>query len=152
MKERLLNMNKVECAQNFLKQGFSCSQSVLSAFIGQFDLDRDIALRISSAFGGGMGGQGEVCGAVTAAFMIIGLKYGSATQHNDEERDLISSKAGTFMNRFKSCKGSILCRGLLGADIGTPEGLNMAKSEGLFETVCPDVIRSSVEIIEDLIN
>jgi C_GCAxxG_C_C family probable redox protein len=145
-------MNKSEYAQNFLKQGFSCSQSVLSAFVEQFGLDRDIALRISSAFGGGMGGRGEVCGAVTAAFMVIGLKYGSAIQHDDKERDLIGSKAGMFMNKFKSSKGSILCRDLLGADVGTSEGLNKAKTEDLFETICPDVIRCSVEIIEELIS
>jgi C_GCAxxG_C_C family probable redox protein len=145
-------MNKIECAQDCLKNGFSCSQSVLSAFMEQFGLDRDMALRISSAFGGGMGGQGEVCGTVAAAFMVMGLKYGSATQHDDEERDLISRKARMFMNEFKSRKGSILCRDLLGADVGTPEGLNKVITEGLFETVCPDVIRCSVEIIEDLIN
>jgi C_GCAxxG_C_C family probable redox protein len=146
------NMNKTECAQDCLKRGFSCSQSVLSAFMEQFGLDRDTGLRISSAFGGGMGGLGEVCGAVTAAFMVIGLKYGSAAKHDDEERDLLSRKASTFMNKFKSCKGSIFCRDLLGADVGTPEGLNTAKAEGLFETICPDVIRCSVEIIEEIIS
>lgn len=145
-------MNKTEYAQNCLKRGCSCSQSVLSAFMGQFDLDKDTALRISSAFGGGMGGQGEVCGAVTAAFMVMGLKYGSTAPHVEEERDLISTKAGMFMNKFKSSKGSILCRDLLGADVGTSEGLNKAKIEGLFEIICPDVIGCSVEIIEDLIS
>jgi C_GCAxxG_C_C family probable redox protein len=145
-------MNKIECAQDCLRNGFSCSQSVLSVFIEQFGLDRDTALRISSAFGGGMGGQGEVCGAVAAAFMVMGLKYGSATQHDDEEKNLINSKAGIFMNKFKSRNGSILCRDLLGADVGNPEGLNKAMTEGLFETVCPDVIKCSVEIIEEIIS
>jgi C_GCAxxG_C_C family probable redox protein len=145
-------MNKIECAQDCLKKGFSCSQSVLSAFMEQFGLDRDTALRISSAFGGGMGGQGEVCGAVAAAFMVIGLKYGSAGQHDDKERDKIGRKAGRFMRRFKSCNGSILCRDLLGADIGTSEGLEAAKTKCLFENICPGIIRSSVEIIEEIIS
>jgi C_GCAxxG_C_C family probable redox protein len=145
-------MNKTEYAQDCLKNGFSCSQSVLSAFVEQFGLDRNTGLRISSAFGGGMGGQGEVCGTVVAAFMVMGLKYGSATPHGDEERDLISSKAGMFLNKFKSLKGSILCRDLLGADVRTPEGLYKAKTEGLFETICPDVIGCSVEIIEEIIS
>lgn len=145
-------MNRIEYAHDCLKRGFACSQSVLSAFMEQFGLDKDTGLRISSALGGGMGGQGEVCGAVTAAFMVIGLKYGSATQHNDVERDLIGRKAGMFMNKFKSRKRSIQCRDLLGADIGTPEGLDRAKAEGLFETICPDVIKCSVEIIEEIIS
>jgi C_GCAxxG_C_C family probable redox protein len=145
-------MNKIECAQDCLKRGFSCSQSVLSAFMEQLGLDRDTGLRISSAFGGGMGGHGEVCGAVSAAFMVIGLKYGSAGQHDDEERERIGKKAGMFMDRFKSRNGSILCRDLLGADIGTSEGLEAAKTKCLFENICPDIIRSTVEIIDEIIS
>jgi C_GCAxxG_C_C family probable redox protein len=145
-------MNRVDNAQDCLKKGFSCSQSVLSAFMGQFDIDRETALRISSAFGGGMGGQGEVCGAVTGAFMVMGLKYGSVGQHDDEERERIGKKAGMFMGRFKSRNGSILCRDLLGADIGTPEGLEAAKTKCLFDNICPDVIRCTVEILEGILS
>lgn len=145
-------MNKAEYAQDCLKSGYSCSQSVLSAFMEQLGLDRDTGLRLSSAFGGGMGGQGEVCGAVSAAFMIIGLKYGSPAPHDDQERDLVGGKAGMFMNRFKSLRGSILCRDLLGADISTHEGLESVETKGLFETICPDVIRCSIEILEEIIS
>jgi len=145
-------MNRVECAQDCLNKNFSCSQAVLSAFMEQFDIDRNTALRISSAFGGGMGGQGEVCGAVTGAFMVMGLKYGSVGQHDDEERERIGKKAGMFMGRFISRNGSILCRDLLGADIATPEGLETAITKGLFDNICPVIIRSSVEILEEIIS
>lgn len=145
-------MNKTEYAQDCLKNSLSCAQSVLSAFIGQFDLDRDIALRISSAFGGGMGGQGEVCGAVSAAFMVLGLKYGSAGEHDEEEKARINRKAVEYMRRFRSFKGAILCRDLLGADVGTPEGLETAKTKGLFDSICPSIIKRSVEILEEIIS
>jgi len=145
-------MNRVEYAQDFLRQGYSCSQSVLGTFIEEFGVDRDTALRISSAFAGGMGGLGGVCGAVTAAFMVIGLKYGSATKQDDEEMNKISKYARSFMNEFQSCNGSALCRDLLGVDIGTPEGLETAKTKGLFENICPDIVGSSVEIIEEIIS
>ena len=115
-------------------------------------LDREIGLRISSAFGGGMGGQGEVCGAVSAAFMVIGLRYGSAGRHDDEERQRIGKIAGMFMDRFKSRNGSILCRDLLGADIATPEGLETAIEKVLFDNICPGIIKSSVEILEEVIS
>ena len=39
-------------------------------------MGREMALKVSGAFGGGMGHLGETCGAVTGAFMLIGLKYG----------------------------------------------------------------------------
>jgi C_GCAxxG_C_C family probable redox protein len=144
-------MNNTEYALDCLKNGCSCAQSVLSAFIDQFNLDKALALRISSAFGGGMGGQGEICGAVSAAFMVLGLNYGSPVRHDDEEKERIGRKAGEFMKKFKARKGSILCRELLGADIGTPEGLETAKTKGLFEISCPDIIRCSVETLEEIL-
>ena len=33
----------------------------------------DAALRVSAAFGGGMGRTGGTCGAVTGALMVLGL-------------------------------------------------------------------------------
>jgi C_GCAxxG_C_C family probable redox protein len=118
----------------------------------QFGLNRDTALRISSAFGGGMGGQGELCGAVSAAFMVMGLKYGSAEPHDDEERDRIGRKAAMFIGKFRSLNGSILCRDLLGADVATPGGLETAITKGLFDNICPGIIRSAVEIIDEIIS
>jgi C_GCAxxG_C_C family probable redox protein len=143
-------MDNAEYARDCLKRGFSCSRAVLSAFMEQFDIDRDTALRISSAFGGGMGGMGGVCGAVAGAFMVMGLKYGSTGQHDDKERTRINRKAVEYMSRFQSLKGSILCSDLLGADVGTAEGLETAKTKGLFDNICPDIIRCSVEILEGI--
>jgi C_GCAxxG_C_C family probable redox protein len=77
-------MNKVERAVYCFNQGFSCSQAVLSTYGPKFELDPELALKVSGAFGAGMGRMGETCGAVTGAFMVIGLKYGK-TRVEDEE-------------------------------------------------------------------
>jgi hypothetical protein len=37
-------------------------------------------------------------------------------------------------------------------DIGTHEGLETAKTKGLFENICPDIVGCSVEIIEEIIS
>jgi hypothetical protein len=37
----------------------------------------------NSGFGGGMGSMAKTCGAVTEAFMVVGLKY-SQTQNDDK--------------------------------------------------------------------
>ena len=76
-------MNRVERAVSSFKEGFRCSQALLSTYGVQFGLNREVALRISEAFGGGMGRMGETCGAVTGAFMVIGLRYGK-TRIEDE--------------------------------------------------------------------
>ena len=40
---------------------------------GEFGLGREEAIKVSAAFGGGMGGFGEACGAASGALMVIGL-------------------------------------------------------------------------------
>ena len=68
------NTSRIDVAGSRFSEGFSCSQSVLAAFAPELGLDADAALRVSAAFGGGMGRTGGTCGAVTGALMVLGLQ------------------------------------------------------------------------------
>jgi len=46
-------MSKAEEAAALFQQGFNCTQAVLSVFAPDFELDRDMARRISQGFGPG---------------------------------------------------------------------------------------------------
>jgi C_GCAxxG_C_C family probable redox protein len=144
-------MNQIECAVSCFQEGFSCAQAVFSAYGPQNGLDRELALKVAGAFGGGMGHMGHVCGAVTGAFMVIGLKYGKTQPEDNESRDKTYSLVQEFTERFKSHHGSILCRELLGCDISTPAALEMAREKGLFETLCPRLVQDAAEIIEEIL-
>ena len=144
-------MSKVELAVSCFDQGFACSQSVFSTYSPQFGLDRETALKVAGAFGGGMGHMGEICGAVTGAFMVIGLKHGGTIAEDEQSEEKTYSLVNEFVNRFKSRNGSIVCRELLGCDISTPEGLNTAREKKLFTTLCPKYVRDAAEIIEQIL-
>ena len=124
--------------------------SVLSTCGGELRLDRETALRIAGGFGGGMGRLGEVCGAVTGAFMVVGLKHGKTKAEDQESREEAYSLVQEFAEAFKSRNGSIVCRELLGYDISTPEGRNLAREKGVFATLCPGLVHDAVEIIEQM--
>ena len=141
-------MSKVDLAVSCFEDGFSCSQAILSTYGTQFCLDREIALKIASPFGGGMARRGETCGAVTGAFMVIGLKCGAADTEDKEKKEKTYDLVNEFANRFKSRNGSIMCRELLDCDISTPEGSKLAKEKDLFNVVCPKLVRDAAEIIE----
>lgn len=98
-----------------------------------------------------MGRMGETCGAVTGAFMAIGLKYGKARAEDDDARDKTYELVGEFVARFKDCHGSIVCRELLGCDLSNPEGLKIASEKELFDTLCPQFVRNATEILEDIL-
>lgn len=138
-------MSRVEEAVSCLKEGFSCSQAVPSAYGTESGLDREIALKVSGAFGDGMGRMGGTCGAVTGAFMVIGLKYGKTKAEDNQTREKAYTLVREFVAEFEPRNGSIICRELIGGDIGTPEGMKTARN------VCPKLVTDAAEIIERLL-
>ncbi|MDD2550794.1 MAG: C-GCAxxG-C-C family protein, partial [Bacteroidales bacterium] len=71
-------------ALELFKSGFNCSQAVLAAFSEECGISRETALKIACPFGGGIGGYGRTCGALTGGLMVIGLKYGATKATNLE--------------------------------------------------------------------
>jgi len=144
-------MSKAEIAAATVKEGFGCAQAILSVYGPPLGLDRETALKMGSAFAGGMGRSGETCGAVNGALMVIGLKYGRTKAGDQETQMKTDSKVKEFIARFKARDGSILCRDLLGTNIGTPEGMDEAKKKELFRTLCPRLVQDAAGILEELL-
>ena len=124
---------------------------MLSSFGEEFGLNRDLALRVAGAFGGGMARMGEQCGAVTGAFMVIGLKNGNTRAEDNGARDRTYELVGEFVARFKDRHSSIVCKELLGYDLSNPQEGKMAKEKGLFDTLCPQFVRDATEILEEIL-
>lgn len=141
---------KVEQAVACFNEHFNCAQALLSVYAPDLGMARDTAFRIATAFGGGMGRMGETCGAVTGAFMVVGLKYGRDKADDKQSKERTYELVKEFVNRFVSRHGSILCRELLGCDLSTPEGRQFAKDHKLVESVCPQYVRTAAEIIEEI--
>ncbi len=144
-------MNNVEQAVSCFKQGFYCSQAVLSAYSQKFGLDRETALKITGAFGGGICHMGKTCGAVTGTFMVIGLKHGMTKVEDEQAKEKTCDLVREFVNRFEARNGSIMCKELLGCDISTPEGMKIIEDKKLFETLCPKLVQDAAEIIEQIL-
>ncbi|QIA08498.1 C-GCAxxG-C-C family protein [Draconibacterium halophilum] len=103
----------IEEALNRFDEGYACSQSVLLAFADHFKLDKTMAKRISSTFGGGMGRLRETCGAVTGGFMVMGLAFGNEDP-KDMDTKLNSYKKVRELNKLvEDIHGTTNCRQLL---------------------------------------
>ncbi len=144
-------MNNVEQALAASKSGLNCAQSVCSAYAEQFGLNRELALKISAGFGGGMGRMAQTCGAVSGAFIILGLKYGAVDPDDKIAKENTYVKIRDFADRFTARQGTLLCRELLGCDISTEQGLQYAKEHQLFTERCPEFIRTAAEILEKML-
>lgn len=142
--------NNADCAVTCFKNGYCCSQAVFATCAPAIGMDREMALKLASPFCGGMGRLGKTCGAVTGAFLAIGLAHGSA-EPDGQTREETYARVNEFAARFIERNGSLECRDLLGCDIGTPEGYREATERNLFETVCEKLVRDAVEIVEKLL-
>jgi len=114
-------------------------------------LNRILALKISTGFGDGMARKAKTCGAITGAFMVLGLKYGRTNEEDIDAKENTYSKIEDFTRKFIEINGSIKCKDLLNCDISTNEGREFAKEKGLFELVCPKFVRDSVKILDTML-
>ena len=80
--------------------------------------------------------------------MVLGLKYGHYESLNNEQKSRAYAVAVEFTKRFKERNGSIVCRDLLGYDLTKTEDSACIKEKNLFRTVCPEMIKSAVEVLE----
>ena len=138
--------NPIQTAQQRFEQGFSCSQSVFSAYASRLGIEDETALKLASPFGGGVAHQGNVCGALTGALLALGLAHGHATI---DKKDEIYPLAEEFLRRFRERNGTILCRELIGYDISTPGGLQAARDQKVFKTICPGLVRDAAELVAE---
>ncbi len=143
-------MSKVEKAAHLFKQGFSCSQAVLAACGEGLGVEEEKLLKISSGFGAGMGRMGEVCGAVTGAFMAIGLKHGRGKLEDQAAKEKTQQLVSEFAKRFKARHRTVICRDLLGCDLSTAAGIKIALEKNLFTTLCPKFVSSAAEILGEI--
>ncbi|NLI54287.1 MAG: C_GCAxxG_C_C family protein [Clostridiales bacterium] len=120
-------------ARNYFEQGYNCAQSVLLAFCEETGLAPDQAARLASTFGGGMGRMREVCGAVSAMFMIEGLVGGYVDPKAKEEKSAVYARVRDLAARFREKNHSIICRELL-LDIETTPGYEPEeRTDGYYE-------------------
>jgi C_GCAxxG_C_C family probable redox protein len=144
-------MNTIEQSIAYFREGFSCSQALLGAFGPALRLDRELALKLADPFGGGMGLMGGTCGAVTGAFMVIGLKYGRTRADDKAAKAKAHRLVQEFVTRFKARNATIVCRDLLGCDISAPEGMKQANEKKLVTTLCPKFVQDAAEILEEIL-
>lgn len=142
-------MNKhEELALKYFTEGYNCAQSVFAAFHGEMGLDEKTALKMSSAFGGGMGRLREVCGAVSGMFMVLSALYGYDDAEDTEAKKLLYSRVQALAEKFKKEHGTIICRELL----ASPDAKKAAPVEGSGHAgICFEYVKTATRIISEFI-
>ncbi|MBN1523910.1 MAG: C_GCAxxG_C_C family protein [Spirochaetales bacterium] len=140
-------MDKISTAVEKFSSGFNCAQAVLSAFAANAAVPLDIAEKIASGFGAGLGRKQETCGAVTGGCMVIGLRHFSNSDIS-ASREAVYTKVREFMDNFTEIHATCCCRELLGVDLMTKEGQAAFTEQDMKQQKCEVYIKDAVQLLE----
>ena len=136
-------MNRIEQAERFFMEGLNCAQAVFCAFAPDFGLALDVAKRLACGLGGGVGRQREVCGAVTGAVLVLGLRHG-------EDKAAVYPHVQSFCAAFSQEAGSIVCRTLLEGTGATSGGAPETRSAAYYQKrPCVELVKLAVRLLEE---
>ena len=144
----MIEQSRASEAAACFSEGFNCAQAVLSTYCEEFGMDKKTALQIACGFGAGMGRMQGTCGAVSGAYMLIGLKFGKFSKEDEAAKDKTYALVREFAALFKERNNSTICRELLGVDL-----INGDWQEAMerVKIVCPKAIEDAAEIVEKLL-
>lgn len=134
-------------AAAYFKSGYNCAESVLMTMQEAWEMDQKTP-NIATAFGGGIGRCGSVCGSVTGGILAINVKYGrSKPEENKEKAYTLAQK---FYKEFENKFGSAICYELIECDLTSPEGHNKYKELNIAEKKCVEFVKGAVKILMEL--
>lgn len=141
-----------QLARNAFLEGYNCSQCIICAFSDMLGIDKNMALRLSSPFGGGMGRMREVCGSVSGMFMVAGMLYGYDNPEDYEGKKELYAIVQELAARYRKEAGSIICRELLGLEGKDNSAVPSPRTEEYYKKrPCTDKIGLAARILEDYI-
>jgi C_GCAxxG_C_C family probable redox protein len=136
-----------EKAADYFEQDFNCAQSVLLTMQEYYSIGRNRLIpKIATAFGGGIGRRGSLCGALTGAIMAIGLKYGTNKTFLIEKEKAYEIALKFYDQFVKEC-GSPFCRELIGYDLTNPKELERLRKSNVRKEKCSHFVEKAVEIL-----
>lgn len=137
-------------AKGYFEQGYNCCQSVVLAWAEDIGLSDEAALRLSSAFGGGMGKMREVCGALAGSFMVAGMKKGYVDPDAGEDKEALYRLVQDLAEAFRQKHGSILCKDLIGEDYTPGDAKPRKRTSAYYESrPCTAIIEDTVRLLDE---
>lgn len=132
---------QAEKAERLFLEGCNCAQAVFAAFADEFGMDEDLAKRVACGLGGGVGRMREVCGAVSAAAMVIGMRLGP-------DKMKAYPAIQEFCAKFKAETGSIVCRDLLEGTGATSGGGPEARTPEYYrKRPCVELVKLAASML-----
>lgn len=134
-------------------EGLNCAQAIFVAFADVTGMDEELAMRLSSSFGGGMGRMREVCGTCSGMFMVAGILYGYDSGSGDKAKAEHYKRIQYLAEEFRREHDTIICRELLKGLKVTSTPVPDKRTEEYYKVrPCVRFVRTAAEILDRYLN
>ncbi len=140
----------IEKIRDAFMRNMGCGQLVAGEFAEETGLSQEQLFKMGAAFDGGMM-RGETCGAVIAAYNVLGLIAGHGGPDQDEQKGKMLGMVLRFNELLGEKRSSFVCKEMLDADISTPEGMEKIVQGGLMMNECPVIINDVLDALKQVI-
>jgi len=139
---------RVSSAITYFEEGYNCSQSVFMAYSDIYGIEPEMAAKLATSFGGGMGRLREVCGAVSGMFLILGLQYPFTDTKDKVAKNTNYKAVQRTANEFKLIMGSYICADLLKLKREPQNYESSVRNEAYYQTSpCARCVAVAAEIV-----
>lgn len=135
-------------AMTFFEKGYNCSQAVFMAYSDIYGIEPEMAAKLATSFGGGMGRMREVCGAVSGIFLVLGLQYPFTDTKDKGAKNTNYKAVQRTANEFKSIMGSYICADLLKLKHEPQNPESLERNEAYYKSrPCTRCVKVAAEIV-----
>lgn len=145
-------MDRKQKAYDLFFEGYNCAQAVAGAFDDVLKIDKEKLLNLSIAFGGGFARTRNICGAVSAMGIVVGL-FRANKKMDAADKAGVYKDVQDMIEDFKEKNSSDNC-GILLKDIDniTKGYIPQVRDNTYYETrPCIKFVLDAVGILEKYI-
>lgn len=142
-------MDRKQKAYDLFFEGYNCAQAVVGAFDDVLKIDKEKLLNLSIAFGGGFARTRNICGAVSAMGIVVGL-FRANKKMDATDKAGVYKDVQAMIEEFKEKNSSDNC-GILLKDIDniTQGYIPQVRDNTYYETrPCIKFVLDAVEILD----
>ena len=138
---------RISRAAELHQEGYNCCQAVVAAFGDLYGFSKEQSLKMSAAFGGGIGGMKDICGAAMGIFLLAGLETGSTTPRDGEGKKRTFGLVQELAEAFKKRNGALRCADLLNLPKApAPQTPNPDEKGNYYLNSCTEKVRIAADL------
>lgn len=120
-------------------KGYNCAQAVACTYCDLVGIDEETMFKMTEGFGLGMGNMEGVCGAVSGACAVAGMKNSTGNLSKPDSKGRTYKLSKAIQEEFGRQNSSVICKELKGIETG-----KVLRS-------CPDCIMDAARIAEKIL-